>query len=64
MSAKYNFGYNMRMVGYFLTVFLNVTRINAPIKYFLELGLTGKKLMIQQQSIQVKCSFQFLLVEK
>ena len=32
MSAIYNFGYNMIMVGYFL----NVTLINVPIKYFLD----------------------------
>ena len=35
MSAKYNYGYNLRMVEYFLTEFLNVTDINASIKYFL-----------------------------
>ena len=46
MSAKYNFGYNMRMAGYLNETHLNVTDINAPVKYFLGFDFTDKKLMI------------------
>ena len=49
MSAKYNFGYIMRMVGYFLKI---VMHINAPMKYFLGFDLIDKKMTIEEANDQ------------
>ena len=48
MSAKDNFGYHMRMAGYFPKIRCiywqkNTPHIYAPIKYFLGFDLTDKK---------------------